>query len=380
MKNLRVAAITNCVPHYRKRFWERVHERGELDVTLFCQTEQDVSGLQLVHDEIPQKIVPSRLWGVRRSFGWQQLPLSLLSSDFDVFYWMGNPRLISSLLWTALLAGLGNPVVLVGQAHSKSSSAGGETLRLAWWRQFKHLLVYTDAGEQYLRTRGFDNHYIRGLNNGLDQRRIDAEAGKWSSDALLGFAETEGIDERTVTVSLGRVSDRQELIVLIEALPQLVKRHPDLLHVVIGDGPERLALEARAEQLGVAEHVRWLGAIWDEKDLAPWLLSATAMVHPGMNGLGLMHSFGYGLPLVTQDNPRQHGPEFSAFEDGVTGLGFSQGDASSLIESLSALLRDRDAARRMGKAALQRVRTQYNVDVMVDRFTEVICAAHKASS
>jgi len=174
MKRLRVAAATNVIPHYRQRFWELVHERGQLDVTLFCQTEWPGTGLHLVHDEVPQPVVPLHHWGDERHLGWQHIPMSLLAGDFDVFYWMGAPRLLSTVLWATLQAKLGKPVVIGGQAHSASSNRWSEALRLRWWRSFKHLIVYTDSEEEYLRARGFADHYIRGMNNGLDQKRIDA--------------------------------------------------------------------------------------------------------------------------------------------------------------------------------------------------------------
>ena len=380
MTPLRVAAVTNCVPHYRKRFWERVHERGTLEVTIYCQTEWPASGLRLVHDEIPQEVVPLQVWGDGGRWGWQRLPLSLVSDDFDAFYWMGNARLISSLLWTTALATLGKPVVLVGQAHSAGSSPRGEAMRLRWWRRFKHLVVYTDDDAQYLRTKGFHGHYIRGLNNGLDQQRIDLATRMWPQGQLARFVEEQGLSDRKVTVSLGRIYDRQQLDLFVEALPELVKRHPTLLHLVIGDGPLWQPLQARVEQLGMADHVRWLGAIYEEEQLAPWLLSSRVLVHPGAIGLTLMHAFGYGLPVITHDNPERHNPEFAAFETGATGRLFREGDVGSLVECVSSLIEDPEGTRMMGDAALEKVQKHYNIEVMVDRFTEVVLAAHAAAS
>jgi len=379
MGSLRVACVLNVIPHYRQRFWELVHERGQLDVTLFCQTELPGSGLRLIHDSIPQKVVPVRAWGNHSVLTWQRLPLTRIAREFDLSFWIGSPRLLSCLLWSTAMLKLGKPVVIGGQAHAAGSSSWGEALRLGWWRHFKHIVVYTDAEEQYLRARGFNNHYIRGLNNGLDQKSIDAAAAGWPREDLVRFAKEQGLTDRTVTVSLGRIYERQQLDLFVEALPELVKSHPDLLHLVIGDGPMRQSLEARAEQLGVAGHVRWLGAIYEEAQLAPWLLSATTLVHPGTIGLTLMHAFGYGLPVITHDNPERHNPEFAAFTDGVTGSLFRQGDVSSLVQCVSSLLEDKETAREMGDAAIEQVRKHYNVEVMVDRFTEILLAAHAST-
>jgi glycosyltransferase involved in cell wall biosynthesis len=100
----------------------------------------------------------------------------------------------------------------------------------------------------------------------------------------------------------------------------VISRHPDLLWCVIGDGPERKALEEQALRLGITWHVRWLGTIIDEAELAPWFLSSQALVHPNGIGLSLLHAFGSGVPVVTQGDAATHGPEFDAFTAGETGF------------------------------------------------------------
>jgi hypothetical protein len=65
--------------------------------------------------------------------------------------------------------------------------------------------------------------------------------------------------------------------------------------VFVGDGPTRPDLERLVDELGQREAVTFAGSIYDETQLAPWMLSATLMCYPFSAGLSLLHSFGYGL-------------------------------------------------------------------------------------
>jgi glycosyltransferase involved in cell wall biosynthesis len=57
----------------------------------------------------------------------------------------------------------------------------------------------------------------------------------------------------------GRLSEKKGAIYLIRAMPKVVERTPGLGLIVIGDGPERAAMEDEAERLGVSGSVRFLG-------------------------------------------------------------------------------------------------------------------------
>src|SRR5439155_6672500 len=127
------------------------------------------------------------------------------------------------------------------------------------------------------------------------------------------------------------------------------------------------ALEARARQLGIGEHVRWLGSVFDEPELAPWFLSSRLLVHPSGIGLTLLHAFGYGLPVVTQDDASAQMPEFDAFVPGETGILYRSGNISDLVDAVCRCLSDDAARRRMARRAQQIARERYNIDQMTER-------------
>jgi glycosyltransferase involved in cell wall biosynthesis len=300
------------------------------------------------------------------------LPVWRLWRDFDAYVFYGNPRVLSNVLWATLFRLLGRRVVLLGQVHSSGANALTERLRLAWWRLFDTILVYTDREAAILKHRDFAGKRVVGLNNGLDQQEIEAAKAAWSTERLASWQAERGLLDRPILLSVSRIVPEKRFDFLLDALPDLVRQFPDLLWCVIGDGSARTDLEARAGELGLADHIRWLGAIYEESALAPWFLSSSALVHPGGIGLTLLHAFGYGIPVVVHDNTENHWPEIAAFEDGRNGLSFAEGDAGAFCGAAARLLRDRGLCEELGRNALEVARTRYNTDVMVERFLGVL--------
>ena len=361
----RVAIITNVIPHYRLAFYQRLEEAG-LDYTVFCQDHLPGFNLRLVHNQL-ENVHLVRSLGSERRVVWQFLPvLRLLAYDVLVFY--GNPRVLSTVVWATLLHLLGKRVILWGQAHGAYSDGWSERVRLAWWRLFDSVLVYTDREAEQLRAAGFGR--VVGLNNGLDQRAIDREASKWGNGRLAQWQQMQALDGRRVILSCGRLTMDKRFELVAEAVWRLRLQFPDLLWCIIGDGPEREFFEAYNSEL--APRIRWLGAVYDEAELAPWFLTARAFIHAGPVGLSLLHAFGYGLPAIIHDVPAGHGPEVAAFRHGVNGLSFRRASMHSLAAVIAAIL-DKPALREhLGYAARETARERYNVDVMARRFLKEI--------
>ena len=374
---LRVALVTNVVPHYRAAFFERLLGRADLVVRVFCQASLPGMHIETSHERFSDRITLVPYVGLRRErMGWQRLPWRRLLSSYNVLVVTANPRVLSNVVLASVARLLGKPVVLYGQSHTAGAHGLTERLRLWWWRRFDHLLVYTDGEVQQLRARGFERQHLVGINNGLDQRRIDEAAAAWDVERLGAWQASQALTGRTVILSCARLEPKNRFDLWLEAMPAVVSRFPGLLWCVIGDGRERDALEAQARRLGLAGSVRWLGAIHDETTLAPWFLSSALLVHPAGIGLSLLHAFGYGLPVVTHDDASAQMPEFDAFIPGETGLLYERGQSASLARAVGEGLADESARRRMGARARQIAREQFNVEVMAERFARV---AHDAA-
>ncbi|WP_324780154.1 glycosyltransferase [Thiobacillus sedimenti] len=114
-------------------------------------------------------------------------------------------------------------------------------------------------------------------------------------------------DRAQVLVSVGGLVERKGMHRVIDCLPMLIERHPDLHYVVVGGGgPEgdmRAELEAQAARLGLSDRVHFLGALPPEA--LKWPLSAADVFVLATRNEGwanvFLEAMACGLPVVTTD-------------------------------------------------------------------------------
>lgn len=114
-------------------------------------------------------------------------------------------------------------------------------------------------------------------------------------------------DDAKVLVSVGALVARKGFHRVIECLPHLLKRHPELHYLAVGgaspEGDMRVQLQQQAESLGVADRVHFLG-VMPASELK-WPLSAAdlfvlATANEGWANV-FLEAMACGLPVVTTD-------------------------------------------------------------------------------
>ncbi|HSZ69035.1 MAG TPA: glycosyltransferase [Solirubrobacteraceae bacterium] len=150
-------------------------------------------------------------------------------------------------------------------------------------------------------------------------------------------------------VTVGHLVARKRHADVLRALAVLSKRHPALRYAIVGDGPERVALEGLAARLGVAERVEFCGQLPPAAALAR-ARRCTLFAMPSTEeafGVAYIEAMAAGLPAIgCRGEP---GPE----EIAAAGDGFMlvpPGDIERLTQRIDELLCDpqrlREASRR----------------------------------
>jgi len=104
----------------------------------------------------------------------------------------------------------------------------------------------------------------------------------------------------------GRLIPEKRVDLLIDAIPGLAASHPSLKVLIIGDGPERAALEERASRPGIAGHVSFCGFLPDPAAVIGSMKSARVFVSPSVRegfGMAALEAMACGTPVVTVDHP-----------------------------------------------------------------------------
>ena len=147
---------------------------------------------------------------------------------------------------------------------------------------------------------------------------------------------------------------------VIEALPAICDRVPDVDYVVVGDGDDRPRLEQLVERRGLKQRVRFVGRVSDD-ELHAYLSGADVFVLPSSKegfGIVFLEAMAHARPVIGG----RHGGTPEVVIDGETGLLVSNDDREGLVEAAVRLLADPDERCRMGEAGLQRVRDLYGYE------------------
>ena len=167
-------------------------------------------------------------------------------------------------------------------------------------------------------------------------------------------------------VAVGTLHEVKGQIHLIEACHLLIERGVDVTCRFIGDGPDREALQARIDALGLTERVALAGRMTSDA-VAAELAAADVLAAPSVPTRGgkregipvvLMEAMAAGLPVVAS---RLSGiPELVT--DGISGLLVTPGDAAALADALARLAGDSDLRARLGAAGRETVMREFDVD------------------
>lgn len=158
----------------------------------------------------------------------------------------------------------------------------------------------------------------------------------------------------------------------LDGLLHSLVRLPGVALDVCGDGPMRAQWERLAQEVGVADRVRFLGEV-DDAELPELYRRAGIFVLPANSraeafGTVLLEAMASGLPCVTTEVGT--GTSW-VVRDGVTGLVVPAGNPEALTAALTRLLADLDERARMGAAGRARVEAEFTEEVMVRRVAEV---------
>lgn len=197
------------------------------------------------------------------------------------------------------------------------------------------------------------------IHNGVDVSAFSP--GEPDPELLAELAVEPGAP---VVGSVGNLRQVKDYPTLIRAFARARAAVPKALLVLVGDGAERPALEALARELGLAAAVRFAGARTDvARLLRLFSVFALSSRTEGIS-VALLEAMAAGLPAVatrTGGNPE-------VLVDGHTGSLVPVGGHEALGDALAALLTDPARRGDWGRAARERVETEFSLTRMVHQY------------
>ncbi len=163
---------------------------------------------------------------------------------------------------------------------------------------------------------------------------------------------------------VGRIVTAKGVKLLLDAVATLKEIACPCKVVIIGDGPDRLAMEDYSRRTDVDAQVLFLGKLTEEQ-VSETLNRADILVAPSLGGevfgMVIVENMLRGLPVVASN--------LGAYREvlGDAGVTFRVGDSRDLARQLSRLINNIATARTLGQAGRDRALKIFSVQEMIDR-------------
>src|SRR5579884_1328326 len=145
---------------------------------------------------------------------------------------------------------------------------------------------------------------------------------------------------------------------------------PRAVCLVVGEGPDRAAVEAAVRENGLQERVRFLGWRGDREAV---MAALDVVVQPSLGeeacSEAILEGMALGRPMVVTES----GGNAELVAHGESGLVVPKRDAAVLAAALDVLVRDPDLRARMGAAGRQRQQERFSLQAMARGTEQVYC-------
>lgn len=202
---------------------------------------------------------------------------------------------------------------------------------------------------------GIPRDKVQVIYNGVDFERF-AHGSRAAARRSLGLGDA------LVVGSVGRLVSVKNYDLLLRAVAGLMDIRAEL--VLVGDGPERPALERRASELGLSGRVHFTGHRDDVAGLmAAFDIFVLPSISEGMSNT-LLEAMAAGLPVIAS----AVGGNTEIVRAGLEGMIFESGNERELTAALNDLAADRGLRESLGRQGRERAQRDFSMPAMVTAY------------
>ncbi len=165
--------------------------------------------------------------------------------------------------------------------------------------------------------------------------------------------------EKTLIGNIGRLSEEKGQIYFILSIPEIIKKHPDTLFLIIGDGDDKDKLKEVAKNIKVCEHIRFLGY---RDDVINVISQLNIVVLTSLTeGLPLtpIEAFSQGIPMIAT----KVGGTVEIVHDSENGYLVEPRSPLEIADKINRLIEDKATYIRFSKNAKKTYEEEYSFEV-----------------
>ena len=220
----------------------------------------------------------------------------------------------------------------------------------------------------------FVREYVEARFGIAEERVIDIPVGieidRFRACDRPVIRERLGIGDRPMVLSVGHVIPLRDRLALVEAMPILLREHPDLVVVVVGKIHDDRFLR-RARSLGVDHALITTGEV--PRDDVPLYAAAADVEGHDLQGLGFgtasLEMLAAGVPVVSvvrADNyPSAH------FKDGEHLILAASSEPDVLASAMLRLIADPELRNKVSRGGRRLIEQQFSMQLVTERYLEI---------
>lgn len=188
---------------------------------------------------------------------------------------------------------------ILGMSDNKIFGEIGWKYNNLFYKNIEHVIAPSRNARKELIDHGIKAERISVIPNPVPLKSLSA-LHKGGGKIFL-----DGVTSENIILYVGRISREKSLHVSLDAISEIKKKVPDVLFLIIGDGPEMEEMKEYVRSQGIIENVLFLGSILhdvlmgsDIFDRSKFFLTASTTE---TQGITLLEAMAFGLPVVWVD-------------------------------------------------------------------------------
>lgn len=237
--------------------------------------------------------------------------------------------------------------------------------RLRFWairRWADVVIALTDVMRSEALQIGIPHERVKILNNGIDARAYDFDEA-----ARLAAKQQLGLQDNTVALFVGRLDPIKSLPTVIEAMRSARQRSPRLRFVIVGDGPERAALEAQARSMGVEDVVQFAGS---QKNVNLYLKVADLFILPSFTE-GISNALLEAMASSVACLATPVGGNKEVLDQGKYGVMVPVANVDAWVDALVDYGNDETKRKAIGQKGRERILNTYDFRVVGAQYAQM---------
>jgi len=241
------------------------------------------------------------------------------------------------------------------------------------YKKSNRVVAVSNYTKSLLEGIGVDDEKIRVIYNGVKSSLLESPVNK---EKVKQLKKKYNINQKDkVIITIARVLPRKGQDHVIRALPDVLKKVPNLKYMVVGEGKYRQEFENLAKQLNVSNNVIFTGgvensSIVDYLDLSDLFIMPNRAWNNKVEGLpnAIIEASARGKAVIAGN----HSGSVEAVVHGETGLLVDSTDPEKIGDALIEILTDKKKLKEFGQNGKEFIRNNFREDIMIKNYINQI--------